>query len=79
MVQIRALHDRRVANEKVIYWFRKRQEIENKERDQYKEAVWILNMELTAKLTLLEKETRRREELEKMTTNLMTKLSALRE
>ena len=79
MVQIRALQDRRVANEKVIYWFRKCQEIENKERDQYKEAVWILNMELTAKLALLEKETRRREELEKMTTNLTIELAALQE
>ena len=36
-------------------------------------------MKLTTKLALLEKETRRREELEKMTTNLTTELATLRE
>lgn len=39
-----------MANEGVIHWFRKWQEIENKERDQYKEAVRTINTELTAKL-----------------------------
>lgn len=34
----------------VIRWFRKRQKIENKEWDQYKEAVRTLNKELTTKL-----------------------------
>ena len=68
-----------VANEGVIQQFRKRQEIENKEKDQYKEVVWTLNMELVVKLALLEKETHRQEELEKMITNLTTELATLRE
>ena len=68
-----------VANEGVILQFRKRQEIENKEKDQYKEVVWTLNMELVVKLALLEKETRHQEELEKMITNLTTEFAAIRE
>ena len=66
-----------VANEGVIQQFRKHQEIENKEKDQYKEVVWTLNMELVVKLALLEKETHRQEELEKMITNLTTELATL--
>ena len=66
-----------MANEGVIQQFRKRQEIENKEKDQYKEVVWTLNMELVVKLALLEKETHRQEELEKMITNLTTELATL--
>ena len=46
LVGMRALQDRCIANEGVIRQYRKRQEIENKERDQYKEAVCILNEEL---------------------------------
>lgn len=46
LVQIRALQDWCVANEGVICRFRKCQEIENKERDQYKEAIHTLNEEL---------------------------------
>ena len=46
LVRMRALQDRCIANEGVIRQYRKRQEIENKERDQYKEAVCILNEEL---------------------------------
>ncbi|KAL0004549.1 hypothetical protein SO802_012110 [Lithocarpus litseifolius] len=38
LVRMKALQDRCVANEGVIWRFHKRQEIENKERDQYKEA-----------------------------------------
>lgn len=65
-----------MANEGVICWFWKCQKIENKERDQYKEAICTLNTKLTAKLALLNKETRHREEVEKMNTNLMTELAA---
>ena len=61
----------------VIRWFRKRREVENKERDQYKEAVRTLNTELMAKLAQLEKETCCHEELEKTTTNVTTELAAL--
>ena len=76
---MKALQDRCVANEGVIRRFCKHQEIENKERDQYKEAVHTLNTELTAKLALLKEETCRREEEEKVKTNLMTELAAFRE
>ena len=68
-----------MANEGVIQRFCKCQEIENKEKDQYKEVTRTLNTKLTAKLALLEKETRRRKELKKMTTNLATELATLRE
>ena len=74
---MRTFQDRCVANEGVIRRYCKRKEIENKERDQYKEAVRTLNTELTAKLTLLKKETRRHEEVEKMNTNLTMELAAL--
>lgn len=50
LVWMRALQDRCVANEGVLYQFWKRKEIENKERDQHKEDVCTLNTELTAKL-----------------------------
>ena len=46
LVRMRTLQDRCIANEGVIRQYRKRQEIENKERDQYKKAVCILNEEL---------------------------------
>lgn len=46
-MRIRVLQDRFVANEGVIRQFCKRQEIENKEWDQYKEATRTLNKELT--------------------------------
>ena len=74
---MRALQDRCMANEGVIRRFRKRQEIENKERDQNKEAIRTLNIELMGKLAQLEKETRRYEELEKTTTNLTIELAAI--
>lgn len=77
MVQMRGLQDRCVANEGVIHRFWKRQEIENKEKDQCKEAVHALNTELMAKLALLKEETCRREEVEKANINLMIELATL--
>ena len=77
LVQIRTFQDRCVANKGVIRRYCKRQEIENKERDQYKEAVRTLNTELIAKLTLLKEETRCHEDVEKMNTNLTTELDAI--
>ena len=74
---MRTFQDRCVANEGVIQQYCKHQEIENKERDQYKEVAHTLNTELTAKLTLLKEETRHHEEVEKMNTNLTTELAAL--
>ena len=47
------------------------------EQDQYKESARILNVELMAKVTLLEQETRRCAELAKANTNLTTELAAL--
>ena len=44
-----------------------------------KEAAHILNVEPTAKVALLEQETRHHEELAKANTNLMTELAALHE
>ena len=46
-VDIKVLHDKCVAQEGVIRWFRKCQDIHNKEMDQYKEVVRALNKELT--------------------------------
>ena len=50
---MRAFQDRCVANKGLIPRFHKCQEIENKEKDQYKEAIHTHNMELMAKLALL--------------------------
>lgn len=47
LVKMRVLQDRCMANKGVICRFHKCQEIENKERDQYMEAVCTLNKELT--------------------------------
>lgn len=76
---MRAIKDKCEANEGVICWIRKRQEIKNKKRDQYKEAVHTLNMKLTNKLKELKEETRHREEAKKAKTNLTMELATLRE
>ena len=74
---MKAFQDRCVANKGVIWRFCKRQEIKNKERDLYKEAIRTLNTELMEKLALLKEETRRHEEAKKVKTNLITELVAL--
>ena len=79
LVCIKALQDRCMTNEGVIWRFRKPQEIENKEGAQYSEAIYTLNQELTAKTKVLTEETHRLEEAEKAKTNLATKLAALHE
>lgn len=63
----------------VIHLVCKCQEIENKERAQYAEAVYTLNKELTAKTTAFAEETHRRKEAEKARINLVTELATLRE
>lgn len=63
----------------VIRQFCKCQEIKNKERAQYAEAVYTLNKELMAKTTAFAEETRRRKEVEKARINLVTELATLRE
>lgn len=77
-VWIRGLQDRCVTNEGVICQYHKRQEIENNERDQYKEAICILNKELTTTLAKLKVETRLREEMEKVKADLATEPTTLR-
>ena len=67
---MKALQDRYVASEGVIRQFYKCQEIENKERAQYSEAVRTLNQELMAKTKVLVEETHRFEEAKKAKTNL---------
>ena len=62
----------------VIYQYRKPQEIENKERDQYKEVVHIISEEMMAKTTKLKEESRLREEAEKAKADLATELTTLR-
>lgn len=76
-MRIKALQDRCVANEVVICQFCKRQEIENKEWDQYKEVIHILNKDLIDTQAKPKEESRLREEAEKVRTNLTTELAAL--
>lgn len=65
--------------EGVILLYRKRQKIENKEQDQYKEPVRTLNEELTSVTKKLKKESYLREEAKKAKASLVTELSTLRE
>lgn len=63
----------------MICRYQKHQEIENKEHDQYKEALRILNEELTAIIAKLKGESHLREEAKKVKAGLATKLSILGE
>ena len=76
---MKAFQNRCVANEGVIRRFRKRQEIENKEKEQYKQVVRILNKKLMATLAKLKEESRLKEEAEKAKTNLTMELAVLHE
>ena len=62
----------------VICQYRKPREIENKERDQYKEVVHIISEEMMATTTKLKEESRLREEAEKAKADLATELTTLR-
>ena len=75
---MRALQDSYVANDGMICRYRKRQEIENKEWDQYKEAVHILNEKLTTTIAKLKEESHLREEAEKAKADLAIELITLR-
>lgn len=77
LVWMKALQDRCEAHEGMIHQFRKCQEIENKERAQYVEAICTLNKDLMAKTTVLAKETHRHREVEKAKSNLETELATL--
>lgn len=72
---MRALQDRCIANEGLICQYRKRQEVENKERDQYKEAVRILNEELTTTIAKLKEESCLREEVKKVKVDMAMELT----
>lgn len=77
---MRVLQDWCLASEEVICRYWQRQEIENNERDQYKEAVCILKEDLTATTPKLKEESRLREEVEKakagLTMGMMAKAKA---
>ena len=60
-MHMKALQDRCIAREGVICWLRKRQDIQNNEMDQYKEAVCTLNKELMAVTEKLKQESILRE------------------
>lgn len=62
----------------MIRQYRKCQEIENKERDQYKEAISILNEVLKATITKLNKESRLQEEAKKANADQVTELTTFR-
>ena len=53
---MKAFQDKCIAREGVIHRLQKHQDIQIKEMDQYKEAVRILNMELTAVIEKLKQE-----------------------
>lgn len=76
---MKVLQDRCVAQEGVICWYRKHQEIENKERDQYKEAFCTLNEELTSVNAKLKEKSRLLEEAENVRATLATELSTFHE
>ena len=76
---MKVLQDRCVAQEGVICWYRKHQEIENKEQDQYKEAFCTLNEELTFVNAKLKEKSRLLEEVEKVRATLATELSTFHE
>lgn len=77
MVRMKALQDKCKAKEGVICRYCKHQEYKTKERDQYKEVVHILNVELMEKSATLEHETHHYAELSKPNTNLTMELGAL--
>lgn len=79
MVRKKALQDKCEAKEGVVHRQWKRLKFEAKQLEQYKEASRILNMELTGKIALLKQETRHREELAKVNTNLTMELVAFHE
>ena len=62
----------------VICQYRKPREIENKERDQYKEVVHIISEEMMATTTELKEESHLQEEAEKAKADLATELTTLR-
>lgn len=78
LVRMKALQDRCITNEGVICWYFKHQEIENKERDQYKEAIRILYEKLMATITKLKVESYLREVAEKVKADLVIELTTLR-
>lgn len=63
----------------MIRRFRKRQEIKNKQWDQYKEAIHTLNEELTAIIEKLKEESCLQEEAQKAKAGLVTELLTLHE
>ena len=74
---MKVLQNRCIAQDWVICRYWKHQEIENKERDQYKEVVHTFNKELTSIIGKLKAESRLRKEAKKVKAVLSKELSTL--
>ena len=74
---MKALQDSCVASEGVIRRLQKRQDIQNKEMDQYKEVVHTLNKELTVVTETLKQESILREKAKEAKANLEVELTTI--
>ena len=76
-MRMKALQDSCVASEGVIRRLQKRQDIQNKEMDQYKEVVHTLNKELTVVTETLKQESILREKAKEAKANLEVELTTI--
>ena len=76
-MHMKALQDRCFVEEGVIHRLRKCQEIQNKEMDQYKEAIRTLNKELTVVTVKLKLESILRDKAQKTKENLEVELTSI--
>ena len=76
-MHMKALQDRCFVEERVIHRLRKCQEIQNKEMDQYKEAIRTLNKELTVVTVKLKLESILRDKAQKTKENLEVELTSI--
>ena len=76
-MHMKALQDRCFVEEGVIHRLRKCQEIQNKEMNQYKEAIRTLNKELTVVTVKLKLESILRDKVQKTKENLEVELTSI--
>ena len=76
-MHMKALQDRCFVEEGVIHRLRKCQEIQNKEMNQYKEAIRTLNKELTVVTVKLKLESILRDKAQKTKENLEVELTSI--
>ena len=76
-MHMKALQDRCFVEEGVIHRLRKCQEIQNKEMDQYKEAIRTFNKELTVVTVKLKLESILRDKAQKTKENLEVELTSI--